>query len=119
MSIFIWNIRGFGRRDRRNQLRDYLRKMKVDIIFLQETIRQDFSLHELESLDMGDKFLWSWVPANGHSGGLLLRVRESTLEVGDTDQGQFFISASIYHRASRFLFQFIGVYGPAAHARSA
>jgi hypothetical protein len=56
MKVFIWNIRGFGHRDRRNQLRDFLRINKVNIIFLQETIRQDFLLAELDSLEVGDKF---------------------------------------------------------------
>jgi hypothetical protein len=34
MRVLIWNFRGFGNRGRRNQLKDYLRKYKVDIIFL-------------------------------------------------------------------------------------
>ena len=63
--------------------------------------------------------MWSWLPANGHSGGILLGVRHSTLEVGALDQGEFFLSASIFHRASRAIFQYIGVYGPADHTRSA
>jgi exonuclease III len=57
MRVLIWNIRGFGRRGRRNQLRDYLRTNKLDILFLQETIRQDFTLGELDSLEVGASFL--------------------------------------------------------------
>jgi exonuclease III len=33
-----WNMRGFGRRGRRTQLKDFIRKEQLDIIFLQETI---------------------------------------------------------------------------------
>jgi exonuclease III len=72
MKVFIWNIHGFGHRGRQNQLKDFIRINKVDIIFLQEMIRQDFSLAKLESLEVGDKFFWAWLPANGHSGGLLV-----------------------------------------------
>jgi hypothetical protein len=56
MRVLISNFRGFGNRGHRNQLKDYLRKYKVDILFLQETIRQDFSLQELEGFEFGDKF---------------------------------------------------------------
>jgi exonuclease III len=118
MRVLIWNFRGFGNGGRRNQLKDYLRKYKVDILFLHETIRQDFSLQELEGFEFGDKFYWTWLPAVGQSGGMLLGLRNITFEVGATDQGLFFLSATILHRASRFIFEFIGVYGPADHSRS-
>jgi endonuclease/exonuclease/phosphatase family metal-dependent hydrolase len=99
-------------------LKDYLRKYKVDIIFLQETIRQEFTLQELEGFEFGDKFYWTWLPAVGQSGGMLLGLRDNTFEVGATDQGLFFLSATILHKPSRLIFEFIGVYGPADHARS-
>ena len=40
------------------------------------------------------------------------------MEVGAIDKGDFFISVSLLHRESNFKFEFIGVYGPADHARS-
>jgi hypothetical protein len=49
---------------------------------------------------------------------MLLGLRDSTFEVGATDQGLFFLSATILHRSSRLIFEFIGVYDPADHARS-
>jgi exonuclease III len=92
--------------------------MHVDILFLQETIRQDFSLHELESLEVGDKFFWTWLLASGHSGGLLVGFRDSCFEVGVVHKGEFLISTQLVLKASRFFFQFVGVYGPADHSRS-
>jgi exonuclease III len=118
MKVFIWNIRGFGRRGRRNQLKDFLRLNKVDIFFLQETIRQDFSLAELDSLEVGDKFFWSWLPASGHSGGILIGFRDSVFEVGVTFKGSFLVATQECVKASRFFFEFVGVYGPADHSRS-
>jgi exonuclease III len=116
MRALFWNIRGFGRRGRRTLLKDYLRLHKIDIVCLQETIKQDFSEQELRSLEVGDKFFWCWLPANGHSGGMLLGLRDSVFDVGRVALGQFFISASILCRADNFKFEFIGVYGPADHA---
>ena len=119
MRVLIWNMRGFGRRGRRTQLKEYLRRVKIDVIFLQETIRQDFADHELASLELGDQFHWFWLPAVGRSGGMLLGIRCSVLELESEDKGEFFVSMSLVHRASNFPFQFIGVYGPADHSRSA
>jgi hypothetical protein len=119
MKVFISNIRGFGRRGRRNQLKYFCRINKVDIIFLQETIQQDFSLAELDSLEVGDKFLWAWLPANGHSGGLLVGFRDSVFEIGSTFKGSFLVATQVCVKASRFLFEFVGVYGLADHSHSA
>ena len=41
------------------------------------------------------------------SGGLLLDIRDSVMEVGAIDKG-----------SSNFKFEYIGVYGPADHSRS-
>jgi hypothetical protein len=49
-----------------------MKKEKIDIIFLQETMKHDFADHELRSLEIGDRFHWSWLPASSHSGGMLL-----------------------------------------------
>ena len=111
-------MRGFGRVGRRTQLKEYIRKEKLDIIFLQETMRQDFTDQELRGLVNGESFHWHWRAANGRSGGMLLGVRDETLEVGAIDQGQFFLSASILHRVPNFKFEFVGVYGTADHSNS-
>jgi hypothetical protein len=91
---------------------------KVDILFLQETIRQDFSLGELDSLEVGDKFLWTWLPANGHSGGLLAGFRDSVFDVGSVSKGEFLLTTQVCLKGTRFLFEFVGVYGPMDHGRS-
>ena len=94
-----------------NPLKDFLRTHRIDIIFLQETI-------ELSSLEIGDKFFWCWLPANGLSGGMLVGVRDSLSEVGLVDKGKFFLSAAILHHPSNTTMEVIGIYGPADHGRS-
>jgi exonuclease III len=69
MKGLIYNIRGFGQQGCRTQLRDYMLRERVDIIGLQETVKQDFSTPELRGLECGGQFSWNWVPANGQSGG--------------------------------------------------
>jgi hypothetical protein len=51
-----WNMRGFGRSGRRTQLRDFISKEQLDLIILQETMRQDFTDQELRSLVNGELF---------------------------------------------------------------
>ena len=117
IRLFDWNLRGFGQEGRRNQLREHMRREDVDIVGLQETIRQDFSIQELEGLSR-HKFAWQWLPTSSHLGGILLGVKEDTFEVEHMDRGEFFLSMALSHRRSGFRWEVIIVYGPADHARS-
>ena len=118
MRGLIYNIRGFGQEGRRNQLKRYIRQEKLDIIGLQETIKPDFSMTELRSLEFGGQFAWNWLPANGLSGGLLLGFRDDCFEVGEWKKGIFFLSTTFLQRKCRTKWCFILVYGPADHRRS-
>ncbi|KAE8811846.1 hypothetical protein D1007_11263 [Hordeum vulgare] len=80
-------------------------------------IRQDFSMLELQRLSR-HQFSWQWLPASGHSGGILLGVREEAFSVEDMDRGEFFVSMAITERHAHLSWEVIIVYGPADHARS-
>jgi hypothetical protein len=82
----------------------------VDIVGLQEMIKESFLLHELEGLSR-HKFAWHWAPASGHSGGILLGVK-------DMDHREFFVSMALTHRHSNLSWEVIIVYGPVDHSRS-
>jgi hypothetical protein len=107
MKVAGWNLRGFGRRGRKTQLKEFIRKEALDIIFLHETMHQDFTDQELRGLVNGDLFHWHWRPAVGRSGGMLMGVKVDAFEVGSIDQGVFFLSAAVYHRVSKFKFEAI------------
>ena len=101
MRVLFWNIRGFGHDGRRRQLVEYMRDEHIDIIAIQETLRTDLSLPELERLSP-HLFAWHWLPSSGttgHSGGILLGVKDATFEVGGMDRGEFFISMELYEHA--------------------
>jgi hypothetical protein len=57
MRFLICNIRGFGAPGRCTQVKDYMRPHRVDVIGLQETIRQDFTMPELWGLERGGQFI--------------------------------------------------------------
>ncbi|XP_020158914.1 uncharacterized protein [Aegilops tauschii subsp. strangulata] len=121
MCALCWNIRGFGHDGRRRQLIEYMRDEHIDIVAIQETMRTEFSLPELDRLSP-HLFAWHWLPSSGssgHSGGILLGVKDATFEAGGMDRGQFFVSMELYERSLNFKWEVTIVYGPADHSRSA
>jgi exonuclease III len=79
MRILFWNIRGFGQQGHYTLLKDYLCNHHIDVFCLEEMIKEDFTDQELKSLEVGENFYWAWLPANGHSGGMLLGLCDSVL----------------------------------------
>ena len=65
MIILFWNNRGIGGLGRRKQLKELMAKHRVDVICLQETIKQDFSIQELKALGGNLIFSWNWTEAVG------------------------------------------------------
>jgi endonuclease/exonuclease/phosphatase family metal-dependent hydrolase len=118
MRCLFWNIRGFGRKGRRTLLKEYLRLHRIDVVLLQETIKQDFTDVELRSLEVGERLFWDWLPATGQSCWMLIGVRDSVFEVGSIDRGQYFLSVAVLHRVTNRTMDFIGIYGPADHGHS-
>ncbi|KAE8814870.1 putative NOT transcription complex subunit VIP2 [Hordeum vulgare] len=118
MKLLCWNIRGFGLTGRWRQLIEYLQHEEIDIVGLHETIRQDFGMHELQRLSR-HQFAWQWLPATGHSRGILLGVKEDAFSVEDMDRGEFFMSMSITDRRVHLSWEVIIVYVSADHGLSA
>jgi exonuclease III len=58
MRILFWNIRGIRAIGRRDQLREIIKKHRVEVICLQETIKDTFTQGELASLSEGRCFEW-------------------------------------------------------------
>jgi hypothetical protein len=56
--------------------------------------------------------------ANGHSGGILMGVREDKYEVEDSEVGGFYASMVLRHRTTNYRWELITVYGPANHDKS-
>lgn len=50
-------------------MREHIFAEDLDVIALQETIKQDFTDKELRELSGSRDFSWVWIPAKGHSGG--------------------------------------------------
>ena len=119
MKAIIWNIRGLRKKSRVRQLRELIQSEDAEVVGIHETIKKDFSDRELESLAPRGGFSWRWTPARGHSGGILLGVKEDVLHIKNWESNEFYVGATIRHRLLNIRWDFITVYGPADHNHSA
>ena len=115
----MWNVRGLGKPARRRQVREHIFQEKIEVVGLQETVKGDFSDHDLQDLAGGLQFTWVWLPARGHSGGILVGVKLDDKEVEDWFVGDFLIAVTIRERKTNFRWVLMTVYGPAQHDLSA
>lgn len=59
--------------------------------------------------------MWEWVPAKGHSRGILLGVKDDILEIKEWVKGEFFIEVRVRDRLKNVRWRMVVVYGPANH----
>jgi hypothetical protein len=111
-------MRGFGKPDRRTQVKEYMRGENLDGIGLLETIRESFTQKELDDLAGGSSFRWIWKSAMGHYGGILVGIKDETCELEDSEIVDYFISMVLRSRLSNVRWELITVYGPAQHSSS-
>jgi hypothetical protein len=65
-------------------------------------------------LKFGSQYVWNSVPADGHSGGILLDFNDDA----SWKSGAFFLSTPVFQRSNRLRWSFFLVYGPADHRRT-
>jgi exonuclease III len=118
MKVLFWNIIGWGQEDRRRQISQFISRERFDIIGLQETMKEEFTNRELGQLGGKHDFIWNWLSTQGHSGGILLGVKQEEMDIGAFDKGNFFVSALLRNKSSGFKWEVIVVYGPAQHEKS-
>jgi hypothetical protein len=64
-------------------------------------------------------FCWIWVPARGHSGGLITGVKNDGFELEESSSGTFFLATLIRNRITNHRFWILNIYSPAQHHLSA
>lgn len=70
-------------------MKDY----KLDFLGISETGRRDFSKSQVKRLSSGVDFTWVSRPPRGRSGGILLGVRDETMEILTSSVRDFFYQA--------------------------
>jgi exonuclease III len=117
MRIMFWNVRGLGNPARRRQVREHIAEEGLEGVGLQETMKTDFTHKELSELSGNNNFRWIWKEASGHSGGILVGVREDNYEVETWEVGDFYVSLGLRNRVTNLRWDLITVYGLTNHDR--
>jgi hypothetical protein len=102
MKFMFWNMRGFRRPTKRAQLKEYIREELLDGARILETIRGEFTQKELDNLSGGNPFRWVWKSIVGHSGDILVGVRDETYEMEESEVREHFISMMLRNRLTNF-----------------
>lgn len=91
----------------------------LDIVALQETLKQDFTDGELKEMATNKVLAWQWIPARGHSGGLAMGINTDLFEIEEVNLLQHSMWRLVRNRVSNFRYWVANVYGPAQHTLSA
>ena len=87
----------------------------MDFIALSETGRANFPQSTLNNICAGRDFIWHCMAPRGRSGGMILGIHLLTFDIGEIEEGEFFIRFKVRHREDDFKFNLISVYRPAQH----
>ena len=98
MKALFWNVRGFAARGRRDQIHDLVCGENIDILGLVETFKESFSPSELSAVAGMNRFDWHFLPASGHSGGILIGSKLHVFDFITFDHGIFWASVVVHHR---------------------
>lgn len=104
---------GLGKSHRRSLVRNHIISENLDMVALQETIKQDFEDWELKELADSQDFSWFWTPSKGHSAGMIMGVKTEVLEVEDSVFENYFMGILVRNRTTNYRFWVVNVYGPA------
>ena len=94
-------------------LSDLTKEKNLDFIAVSETGRANFPQSTLNTICAGSDFLWHGMAPRGRSGGMILGVNLLTFDIGQIEEGDFFIRFMLRHKEDDFKFNLISVYGPA------
>lgn len=115
--ILFWNKRGFMARGRWNQLRNYAHVSNWCYLPSRDH-RNSFSSSVLSSIEGSGRFIWKWLLASGHSGGILIVAKLDVLYFVAFDFGNYFASMVLCQRDLNCCWKIIVIYGPADHTFS-
>lgn len=118
MRTLFWNVKGLGKAFRRNWVKEHILDEDLDVVAIQETIKQDFADWELKEMAGNRDFSWFWVPARGHSGGLITGVNTEGFEIEQSLIGVHFVGVLLRDRKTNYRFWILNIYGPAQHSLS-
>jgi hypothetical protein len=107
------NSRGLKDLAKHLHIAESIRQHCLDFVAISETGKQNYLVNFLNRLSGGEDFAWISRPLRGRSGGLLVGVGTSTMEILDNSGGDFHIKLHIRNRSNNFIWSLVSVYGAA------
>jgi exonuclease III len=113
MKGFFWNSRGLSDLAKFKYIADAAKEHKLDFIAIMETGKQDMSRTNLARLTDGADFVWHCLPPKGRSGGILLGINATILDLSVIVEGEFYVRFHLMNKTDKFKWILMAVYGPA------
>ncbi|XP_077226202.1 uncharacterized protein LOC143859364 [Tasmannia lanceolata] len=114
--MLSWNVNGLGSLAKRAQVKGLVKKIKPELICIQETKLGVIDRNVIKSLGGSLEWGFSFVGAIGASGGILIAWDESSWVLSEEWKGRFSISIVLRRVVDAALVLFSGVYGPSLWA---
>ncbi|KAL8557651.1 hypothetical protein ACS0TY_004930 [Phlomoides rotata] len=71
MKILSYNVRGLGKKAKRREVRDIIKKQKIELCCIQETKLEEITKFRCMGLWGNSNFDWAFSESVGRSGGIL------------------------------------------------
>jgi hypothetical protein len=113
MNGMFENSRGLKDLAKHLHIAESIREHVLDFVAISETGKQNYSTSFLNRLSGGEDFAWVSRPPRGRSGGLLVGIRTTTMEILDNSGGDFHIKLHIRNKSDNFIWSLVSVYGAA------
>jgi hypothetical protein len=90
---------------------DLVREKELGFVALSETGRRDYSPNFLKNLCGGKDFLWHYKPPRDRSGGMLVGINLLEFDIGEIEEGDFFIKSKLRNKHDGFQWLLVSVLG--------
>ena len=113
MKGIYWNCNGFADQKKYRFLSELVKEKNLDFMALSETGRTSIPQNTLNNICAGKDYLWHTKAPVGRSGGMLVGVNLTTFDIGEIEEGEFFVHFKLRNREDNFIWNLVSVYGPA------
>jgi hypothetical protein len=110
-NILVWNVRGLNDQGHRNVLRDLVASDRILLVCVQETNMVIIERYDVLSI-LGSCFDYSFLPADGVRGGILVAWRMDTWAALSFTNRVYSISLCLHELGSPNAWFLTSVYGP-------
>jgi hypothetical protein len=113
MKGMFWNSRGLGDLAKHKHISDCVRDYALDFVAISECGKRDFPTRDLDHFSCGKDYEWHILPPSGRSGGILLGIHSTYLELLSTSKGEYHIKFHLRNKSDNFIWSLVAVYGAA------